>query len=650
MTHLDGAVIRPAGEAAFVVEYGDTIDAEHGLRVAALAAAFDRANPVGLVEVVPTFRSLLVIFDPDATTREALLAVPTAVAAAGPVSSARWSVPVALDGDAAEDIAEVATALGLTVDDIRARLAGSRCAVGMYGFAPGFAYLQGLDPMLAIGRRATPRRPMPAGSLIIAGGMAAFASVSMPTGWYVVGRTALTMFDPARTPMVPFAVGDRVELRRVSEAEIRALARRADGGVHWLDGAVAVVGARKAAGAGAGGDATGAEPAARRQAASSTVAGRRFIGRSEKRGGDNDDGNGVGGGGVGDGGDSGRGRPPAPIGRSGSVAGRIRLVRANPLVTLQDHGRQIAMRYGVSPSGPMDRPRFTLACALAGNPAAAFEIGLAGATFAAEGRVAIALAGPGFSVRINGTTFLPPLRLTLGDGDTLDVIPGRSGMWAYLAAAGLDPGPALLGSFATNARTGLGARDLTAGFACADGGVGVPERSVIDEFVDPFDDPSDNFGPIAILPAAQTHLFAADVVSRIAAEPWRVTEAVDRMGYRLAGQPLPACTHDIVSDGIVEGAIQVPGDGQPIVLLADRAPTGGYPKIAVVAAADLHRLAQRRPGDIVRFVWSTLAEANRRRQRLADLARREPARRGSIDTATLMANNLVSGVWPEDDV
>ncbi len=81
------------------------------------------------------------------------------------------------------------------------------------------------------------------------------------------------------------------------------------------------------------------------------------------------------------------------------------------------------------------------------------------------------------------------------------------------------------------------------------------------------------------------------------------------MGYTLEGPKVEAVSHDIVSDGIVEGAMQVPGNGQPIVQLADRAPTGGYPKICVIAAADRPRLAQRRPGDEVRFRWVDLDEA-----------------------------------------
>jgi len=121
---------------------------------------------------------------------------------------------------------------------------------------------------------------------------------------------------------------------------------------------------------------------------------------------------------------------------------------------------------------------------------------------------------------------------------------------------------------------------------------------------------------------------------------------VDRMGYRLEGPALAATTHDIVSDGVVEGAIQVPGNGQPIVLCADRAPTGGYPKIAVVARADRPRLVQRRPGETVQFNWQDEGSARRRWRDVAAAAQApQPRVREAFAPEFLAAQNLVGGVW-----
>jgi len=233
---LEGATLRGSGEGAFVVEFGETIDPEIGARVARLAAALDARAPEGLVEVVPTFRSVLVEFDPDRTDRDTLLAdLPEGGGDAAGEAGRAWRLPIVMEGEAAEDLAEAAEGLSLTPDALREIFLAGEYHCGMYGFAPGFAYLSGVDPRLAIARRATPRPPMPAGSVIIAGGMAALNPQPMPTGWYVIGRTPVRMFRRDETPMVPFAVGDTLRFRLVDAAEYTALAEDPDGGLRQED-------------------------------------------------------------------------------------------------------------------------------------------------------------------------------------------------------------------------------------------------------------------------------------------------------------------------------------------------------------------------------------------------------------------------------
>lgn len=236
MGWLDGATIRGSGDSAVVIEYGEAIDEAVGRRVGALTRALDHDPPPGLIEAVPSFRSVLLLFDPDETDPDRLLAsLPPEPDAQEAGSGASWRVPVCLEEAVAEDLAEAAGELGLGAEEVRERLLASRLQVGMYGFAPGYAYLSGIDPALAIPRRPKPRSPIPAGSIIIAGGMAVLASVSMPTGWYVVGRTALKMFDMDRTPMVPFAVGDRLTFASVSADELETLRAAGDGGLERLE-------------------------------------------------------------------------------------------------------------------------------------------------------------------------------------------------------------------------------------------------------------------------------------------------------------------------------------------------------------------------------------------------------------------------------
>ena len=237
---LSGATIRPSGEAAVVVEWGDRIDEAAQARALALADALAETAPAGLVEALPTYRSTLVEFDPAVTTLEALVAaLPVRDVAEGIDARDAWEVPVCLSGAAAEDLEEAASELGLDPDEVRARILASPLRVGMYGFVPGFAYLRGLDPALDLPRRTAPRPPIPPGAFIIAVGQAGIVPVSMPTGWYVVGRSAARMFDAARVaegrPPVPFAIGDALRVREVGEDELVRLADDPEGGIRRIE-------------------------------------------------------------------------------------------------------------------------------------------------------------------------------------------------------------------------------------------------------------------------------------------------------------------------------------------------------------------------------------------------------------------------------
>ena len=233
---LSGARPRPCGEGAVVVEWGDAIDEAVQARALALADALTQMAPPGLVEAVPTYRSTLIEFDPSRTDLGALMAALPARAGAGRGPGGRaWEVPVCLTGAAAEDLDAASAELGLSPGEVRERILASPLRVGMYGFVPGFAYLHGLDPALDLPRRGTPRPPIPPGAFIIAVGQAGIVPVSMPTGWYVVGRSAARMFDAARVERgeapVPFAIADRLRLRAVDEDELAALREDPTGGI-----------------------------------------------------------------------------------------------------------------------------------------------------------------------------------------------------------------------------------------------------------------------------------------------------------------------------------------------------------------------------------------------------------------------------------
>ena len=293
---------------------------------------------------------------------------------------------------------------------------------------------------------------------------------------------------------------------------------------------------------------------------------------------------------------------------------RIEVLRAGPATTVQDQGRYGLRRYGVNVSGPMDWVAHGTALALAGAPqdAPAFETGPGGLEIAAlGGPVHVGVAGTGsggvWARGAGARTVLPaPFALVLAPGERLFVRAGARGTWTSLAVAGLDAGAPVLRSRATNARTGLGPVRPVAG-ACY--GCAAADAAPLFLARDPLGD-EEASARIEVLPGPQHHLFEPDIQARLTEGTYEVTDQRDRMGMALAGDPLPcAAGHDIVSDAMVEGAMQIPGNGRPLVLCADRAPTGGYPKLAIVARASLPRLVQARPGDRLRFVWSDITAA-----------------------------------------
>lgn len=228
---LAGARLLDAGETALVIEFGDRVDMGLHDRVMALDAAIRHHGIAGVRETVPTYRSLMIHYDPLQLSRDTLLEQVTGL---GPVAwrqdSQRWVLPVCFDPELADDLRQTADLLNLSPQAVEDGLLRSTFRLYMYGFAPGFAYLGGLVPELALPRRATPRPLMPASSIIIAGGLAAIGAVAMPTGWYVVASTPVSMFEPERVGHVPFGVGDEIRFERVDREAYEALKVRADAG------------------------------------------------------------------------------------------------------------------------------------------------------------------------------------------------------------------------------------------------------------------------------------------------------------------------------------------------------------------------------------------------------------------------------------
>ncbi|MDR0378574.1 MAG: biotin-dependent carboxyltransferase family protein [Candidatus Accumulibacter sp.] len=276
--------------------------------------------------------------------------------------------------------------------------------------------------------------------------------------------------------------------------------------------------------------------------------------------------------------------------------------------SIQDDGRFGYRHMGIAVSGCLDPLLARCANALAGNRAeaasrcACIEVRGAGPTLTVrEGRVRAALAGElsATLTRAGGDEHeVPPWQsVSLDPGDAL-AVGFVSGGAAYVAVSGGFATPAQLGSRSVYRRAGIGeAIALGLSIPCV-----ALSRSGRYEFsADPW---RHDEGPIRVMLGPQDDHFKREAIADFLGSEYRVTKESDRMGIRLEGAVLAHLTPasaDIVSDGTVPGAIQVPGNGQPIVLLADCQTAGGYPKIATVIAADLPRLAQKKPGQAIRF-------------------------------------------------
>jgi biotin-dependent carboxylase-like uncharacterized protein len=329
----------------------------------------------------------------------------------------------------------------------------------------------------------------------------------------------------------------------------------------------------------------------------------------------------------------------------------LRIRAAGPGVTLQDGGRYGFLRFGITAAGPMDPFAHAIANRSVGSRphASALEISLGGVEVGAEnGPISVAVAGAAFDLRLDGRKLPPAVLFCLEPGAVFSIRAGKSGMWCYLAVAGTIDLPPVMGSLATHTPSGIGGlhgRTLQAGdlLPITPAGFQVPTSEIAAPNLFRRGD------CIRVIFGPQDDYFSRDQQDAFLERSWIVSERCDRMGYRLRGEPLRHCKNfNIISDGIALGSVQVPGDGFPIVLMADRQPTGGYPKIATVIGADIGALAQLRPGSRFNFTDVSISEAvEARRAEALILTHRcslHPLVRRDFPSDFLLGVNLIGGV------
>ncbi len=221
-----------SGDTALVVEFGDRIDRRLSAAVTGLADRIRVADLGGVTETVPTYRSLLVHYNPLETSAERLTGQISDLISgliegqtADQASGRLWRIPACHDPEFAPDLAEVAAKADLTPDEAIALHQAERYHVYMVGFVPGFPYLGDLPEALQLPRRENPRVKVPAGSVAIAASMTAVYTAESPGGWHLIGRTPVPLFDPRAEPPALLRPGDGVLFEPIPKAEFERIAR-----------------------------------------------------------------------------------------------------------------------------------------------------------------------------------------------------------------------------------------------------------------------------------------------------------------------------------------------------------------------------------------------------------------------------------------
>jgi antagonist of KipI len=561
------ARIIEAGDSALVLEIGATAsstlhaDPEVNTRAIATARAVRQRAIAGVRDVVAAFRSVTVFFDPlvaDVAAVASALHDDSAadLAAVTSGSSSRTiDVPVIYGGDEGPDLAQVAAFARCSPETVIERHAVREYRVFMLGFLPGFAYLAPVDETIAMPRRATPRLSVPAGSVGIAGLQTGVYPRDSPGGWQIIGRTTEKLFDPDGRPPALLAPGDHV----------RFVPRTATGAVSLSSPT----------------ETTAAHPAAGDSALGAT--------------------------------------------RYASV------LRPGWLTTIQDAGRWGYQDLGVPVSGPMDHVSQRVANALVGNPrnAATLEATWLGPELRMEQETRVAITGADLHAMLDGAEVPLGAAVRCRAGSVLRFGDRRSGARAYVAFDGGVAVPLVLGSRATHVLSGLGGiggRALKAGdrVPLGDPGRDIAPRSAASVFrsdtrveaLAPVAAPAPQVRPaggarLRVLPGPQVGRCAPSALEALQSVRFTVSPQSDRMGYRLAGgAPLPfAPSGAMLSEAAFVGGVQLPPSGDPILLMADRQTSGGYPQLAVVITADLPLAGQLGPGDWVEFEACSLADA-----------------------------------------
>ena len=522
-----------------------------------------------IVEIIPAARTLLVTFDPSLADENTL---ETEIAGLklekGQQKSGKLvEIPVVYDG---EDIDDVAALLKIDREEVIRRHTESHYQVAFCGFAPGFAYLTGGDPLFNVPRRASPRKSIPAGSVALAGKFGGVYPQPSPGGWQLIGRTDVKMFDLDRDPPSLLKPGDRVHFVDVTKdysahskgTTSRSLSRNDEAGLAKTCDKTEATEIGKATG----------------------------IGKTGSH--DN----------------AGISVPETSLTPEEDAV--FKLVTTLMPVTFQDRGRLFQSSQGLSPSGALDQKAMANANRLVGNPREqpVLEFTYGNARMKALQPSVIAFTGANLPITVksaNGTVFVfeknTPLAIDEGD----EIILGRTftGFRSYMALRGGFKVEPVLKSASFDSLSNLGPKPLVAGdkvFIANDS----PLQPVLLSLDDPYSLPEAGDKVVLdVVMGPRTDWFTEQSIAMFLEKHWQVTPASNRIGIRLQSDARleRSRSDELPSEGTVTGAIEVPANGEPVLFLRDRPVTGGYPVIANLVEDQVDLAAQIPIGALIKF-------------------------------------------------
>lgn len=535
-----------AGDSTLVVRFGNEISEEINQKVRTFRLAIEKHRVRGLIELVPTYCTVYVFYDPLVISSKELIEQLKSIAEEMTEEVLPEpnivEVPVAYGGENGPDIEYVAKYHDLTVEEVIKRHSEKNYLVYMLGFTPGFTFCGGLGDDLATPRKKDPRLKVPTGSVGIAGKQTGIYAISSPGGWQLIGRTTMRFYNPDTDPPCPVKAGDYVRFIPVSAEEFEK---------H----------------------------------------------RNEVEAADN---------------------PPDYSNWEAGGTPVFNVITPGFLSSIQDKGRVGYQELGISGSGAMDEIAFRIANRIVGNDdnTPALEITMIGPQLEATKTTLISVTGGDLSFAVNGKLAPQYTAIQLNPGDKVSFGALKKGLRAYIAINSGFSVPLVMGSASTGLKGQIGGykgRKLEKGDILNSTAETIPQ-TFIGYSVNPEDF---NFeskeGVYRVILGPEDDHFTEKGIKTFLNSEYKLSENCDRMGARLDG---PLIEHNekgagIVSDGITMGAIQVPAEGYPIVLLKDRGTVGGYTKIGTLCTIDVFRFGQKKPGDVVRFEQITTEEAQK---------------------------------------